>query len=115
MNNSPYKKRWSVVTLLIILTSIISIIGFIIMEYFPDKFTYFALNPSNIMSAKYLSVLLNTYMPKISSAVHITNEMPIRFQFIAVAPSSDALADCITPVIGLSASAQEYFPAIDAG
>src|SRR3989344_7611945 len=51
-------KRWSLVTWLIIITSIISVMGFIVMEYFPDRFVYLAINPINIMSGKYLWTII---------------------------------------------------------
>ena len=80
MNN--YKnlsaKRWSLITWLIIITSIISVIGFIVMTYFPDKFIYLALNPINIMSGKYLWTII-THMFIHGSIAHLAINMFVLF------------------------------------
>ena len=78
MNNNALKKRWSVVTWLIIVTCFISIIGFVVMEYFPDKFSYFALNPLNIFSGRYLwTIVLHMFVH--GSVAHLAINMFVLF------------------------------------
>jgi membrane associated rhomboid family serine protease len=49
---------FSIVAWLIIITSITSIIGFIIFGFFPDYINYIALKPTNIMQGKFLWTIL---------------------------------------------------------
>ena len=78
MNNNVFKKRWSIVTLLIITTCIISVIGFIVMEFYPDKFVYFALNTLNIFSGKYLwTIILHVFVH--GSLAHLAINMFVLF------------------------------------
>ena len=65
------------------------------------------------MSAKYLSVFLNTTTPIISMIRQATDEMPRSVQLTGAVCKRVALAVCITPVMGLSANIFEYLPAIE--
>ena len=52
-----------------------------------------------MMSAKYLSVFLKTYMPTRSITTVPMNEMPMSFQLIGAVPSSAARAFWMTPIM----------------
>jgi membrane associated rhomboid family serine protease len=51
-------ERWSITALIIIVTSLISIISFIVLAFKPDWISYLALMPLSILQGKYLWTLL---------------------------------------------------------
>ncbi len=78
MNRNPLRKRWSLVTWLIVLTCVISVIGLIVIRYYPDKFVYFSLNPMELMSGKYLwTILLHMFVH--GSEAHLIMNMFVLF------------------------------------
>ena len=64
------------------------------------------------MSAKYLSVFLNTIVPTTSIKILAIIDMETSNQLIGAVCRKAARAVWITPDIGLNANIQEYFPAM---
>lgn len=69
---------FSTIAWLIIITSLISILGFIIFGFFPDYIDYIALKPSNIMQGKYLWTLI-THMFVHAGFFHLFVNMFVLF------------------------------------
>lgn len=75
---TPIIPNFSSVTWIIILTTIVSVIGFIIFGFFPQYIDYIALKPSNIMQGKYLWTLL-THIFVHGSIAHLLINMFVLF------------------------------------
>ncbi|MDO8460460.1 MAG: rhomboid family intramembrane serine protease [Nanoarchaeota archaeon] len=71
-------KELSIVIWLIIVTTIISITGFILTKVYPDSINYFALMPSNIIQGKYLWTLV-THIFIHAGAFHLLINMFVLF------------------------------------